>query len=50
MDKDRKMPKKRKDFFVNKNIVPNKKRLKRNQIICDYMGPIVLYNQHWLHL
>jgi hypothetical protein len=37
------MPKKTKDFFVNRSIVTSRKRLKRNQIICDYMGPIVLY-------
>ncbi len=43
MDKDNLMPKKRKDFFINRNIVTSRKRLKRNQIICDYMGPIVLY-------
>jgi hypothetical protein len=43
MDKDSLMPKKRKDFFVYRSIVISRKKLKRNQIICDYMGPIVLY-------
>jgi len=41
------MPQKKKDFFVNRSIVTSRKRLKHNEIICDYMEPIVL---HWLHL
>ncbi len=44
MDMDSLMPKKRKDLFVNRNIVTNKKRLKHNQMICDYMRLIVVYN------
>ncbi len=44
MDMDSLMPKKRKDLLVNRNIVTSKKRLKRNQMICDYMRLIVVYN------
>ncbi len=44
MDMDRLMPKKRKDLFVNRSIVTSKKRLKCNQMICDYMRLIVIYN------
>jgi hypothetical protein len=44
LDKDSLMPKKRKDLFVSKKIVINKKRLKRNQMIFDYMQLIVAYN------
>ncbi len=44
MDMDNLMPKKRKDLFVNRNIVTSRKRLKRNQMICDYMQLIVVYN------
>ncbi len=44
MDKDSLMPKKRKDLFINRNIVTSRKRLKCNQMICDYMQLIVLYN------
>jgi hypothetical protein len=44
MDKDSLMPKNRKDFFVNRSIVTNIKRLEHNQIICDYMRLIVVSN------
>ncbi len=44
MDKESLMPKKRKDLFINRNIVTSRKRLKRNQMTCDYMGLIVIYN------
>jgi hypothetical protein len=44
MDKDSLMPKKRKDLFVNKNIITNRKRLKCNQMICEYMRLIVVNN------
>ncbi len=44
MDMDSLMPKKRKDLFIGKSIVTNRKRLKRNQMICDYMRLIVVYN------
>ncbi len=44
MNMDSLMPKKRKDLFLNKNIVTSKKRLKHNQMICDYMQLIVVYN------
>jgi hypothetical protein len=44
MDKYSLMPKKRKDLFINRNIVTSRKRLKRNQMICDYMQLIVIYN------
>ncbi len=44
LDKDSLMPKERKDLFVNKNIVTIRKRLKCNQIICDYMPQIVVDN------
>ncbi len=37
MDMDSLMPKKRKDLFLSKSIVTSRKRLKHNQIICDYM-------------
>ncbi len=37
MDKYSLMPKKRKDLFINRNIVTSRKRLKRIQMICDYM-------------
>jgi hypothetical protein len=38
------MPKKRKDLSISRNIVTNKKKLKCNQMICDYMRLIVVYN------
>ncbi len=44
MNKESLMPKKRTDLFINKSIVTNRKRLKRNQMICDYMRLIVIYN------
>ncbi len=44
MDKDSLMPKKRKDMFVNRSIVTSRKRLKRNQINCDYIQLIIVYN------
>ncbi len=44
MDKDSLMPKKRTDLFINRNIVTSRKRLKCNQMICDYMQLIVVYN------
>ncbi len=44
MDKDSLMPKKRKDLFINRNIVTSRKKLKCNQMICDYMQLIVVYN------
>ncbi len=31
------MPKKRNDLFINRSIVTNRKRLKHNWMICDYM-------------
>ncbi len=37
MDKDSLMTKKRKDVFINRSIITSRKRLKRNQNICDYM-------------
>ncbi len=37
MDMHSLMPKKRKDLFLNRNIVTSRKGLKRNQMICDYM-------------
>jgi hypothetical protein len=42
MDMDNLMPKKKKDLFVNKSIVTSRKRLKRNQMIYDYMQLIVV--------
>jgi hypothetical protein len=44
MDMDSWMPKKRKDLFVSRNIVTSWKKLKRNQIICEYMQLIVVCN------
>jgi hypothetical protein len=44
MDKDSLMPKKLKDLFVNRSIVTSRKMLKCNQIICDYVWLIVVYN------
>jgi hypothetical protein len=44
MDMDSLMPKKRKDLFVSRNIVTSKKGLKHNQMTCDYMRLIVVYN------
>ncbi len=44
MDKDSLMLKKKKDLFVNISIVTSRKRLKCNQIICDYMQLIIVYN------
>jgi len=44
MDKDSLMPKKRKDLFINKSIVTNRKILKCNQMICEYMQLIVVDN------
>jgi len=43
MDKDSSMLKKKKDLFVNISIVTSRKRLKCNQIICDYMQLIIVY-------
>jgi hypothetical protein len=43
-DMDNLMPKKRKDLFVIRSIVTSRKRIKHNQMICDYMQLIVLYN------
>jgi hypothetical protein len=43
-------PRKRNDLFVSRSIVTSRKRLKRNQMICDYMQLIVVYNENWLHL
>ncbi len=42
MDMDNLMPKKRKDLFANKSIITSRKRLKCNQMIYDYMQPIVV--------
>jgi len=44
MDKDSLMLKKKKDLFIIKNIVTSRKRLKCNQMICDYMRLIVVDN------
>ncbi len=44
MDMDSLMPKKRNDLFVSRSIVTSRKRLKCNQMICDYMRLIVVYN------
>jgi hypothetical protein len=44
MDKDSLMPKKKKDLFVNKNIVTSRKKFKCNKMICDYMRLIVVDN------
>jgi hypothetical protein len=44
MDMDNLMHKKIKDLFVSKNIDTSRKRLKHNQMICDYMQLIVIYN------
>ncbi len=44
MDKDSLMLKHKNDLFVNISIVVSRKRLKSNQIICDYMQLIVVYN------
>jgi hypothetical protein len=44
MDKESLMPKKKKDIFNNRSIVTSRKRLKRNQMICDYMQLIVVHN------
>ncbi len=44
MDMDCLMHKKRKDLFVSRNIVSSRIRLKRNQMIYDYMRLIVIYN------
>jgi hypothetical protein len=43
-DKDNLMPKKRKYLFINKSIVISRKRLKCNQMICDYMWLIIVDN------
>ncbi len=43
MDMDSLIPKKRKDLFVSRNIVTSKKRLKCNQMICDYMRRLLLF-------
>ncbi len=37
IDKDSLMPKKKKDLFVSKSIVISRKRLKCNQMICEYV-------------
>ncbi len=37
MEMDNLMRKKRKDLFINKSIVTGRKRLKCNQMVCDYM-------------
>ncbi len=44
VDMDSLMHKKTKDLFININIVTSRKRLKRNQMICDYMRLIIIYN------
>ncbi len=44
MDKENLMPKKRNDLFINRSIVTSRKRLKPNQMICDYMRLTVVYN------
>ncbi len=44
MDKESLMPKKRNDLFINRSIVTNGNKLKHNQMICDYMQLIVIYN------
>ncbi len=43
-DMDNLVPKKIKDLFVIRSIVTKRKRLKCNQMICDYMQSIVVHN------